>query len=208
MYHARLHPEQYSHTFTTPQLSTLYDSLIYVTSTAVETLSDASKFPKEWLFQHRWGKGKKDAAMELPSGEAIKFLTVGGRTSCIVPSLQKKTGHVKAEVEGEEGVEGEDGEEEVQKESVKKSAKGKKKKVVKEEEKEEVEEKSTPKASKKRKASSEVVTKEEGDEENTGSPVGKKVKKAKGKNTSASSTATPEIESSGRRRSARLKKED
>lgn len=43
--------------------------------------------------KHRWGKGKKDAN-KLPNGASITFLKVGGRTSAVVPSVQKKTGAV------------------------------------------------------------------------------------------------------------------
>ena len=62
-------------------------------------MADSSKFPDEWLFNHRWGKGKKDAPTKLPNGAAITFLTVGGRTSCVVPSVQKKTGAVAADID-------------------------------------------------------------------------------------------------------------
>jgi len=102
MYQAKLHPEQYSDTFSEDQMKRLYDSLHYVCGLAVETLSDSSKFPEDWLFKHRWGKGKKDAKMALPNGERITFLTVGGRTSCIVPSVQKKTGKVAGDIKKEE----------------------------------------------------------------------------------------------------------
>ena len=61
-------------------------------------MADSSKFPDDWLFKHRWGKGKKDAATTLPNGAKITFLTVGGRTSCIAPSIQIKTGPVAADV--------------------------------------------------------------------------------------------------------------
>lgn len=66
--------------------------MLYVCQTAVDLLAESNKFPEEWLFKHRWGKGKKDAPTSLPNGEKIIFLTVGGRTSCVVPSIQKKTG--------------------------------------------------------------------------------------------------------------------
>lgn len=104
MYHARLHPEQYSDTFTSAQLKQLHTSILHICQTAVDLLADSSKFPDDWLFKHRWGKGKKDAATTLPNGAKITFLTVGGRTSCVVPSLQKKTGPVAADikVKGEE----------------------------------------------------------------------------------------------------------
>lgn len=102
MYHAKLHPEQYSDTFSAAQLKTLYNSIRYVCQTAVDLLADSHQFPDEWLFNHRWGKGKKDAPTKLPNGAAITFLTVGGRTSCVVPSVQKKTGPVTADIEGGE----------------------------------------------------------------------------------------------------------
>jgi formamidopyrimidine-DNA glycosylase len=101
MYHAKLHPEQYSHTFSSAQLKQLHKSILYVCQTAVDALADSSKFPDEWLFNHRWGKGKKDAPTTLPNGEKIAFLTVGGRTSCICPSIQKKTGAVAGDVKKE-----------------------------------------------------------------------------------------------------------
>lgn len=98
LYHAKLHPEQYSNTFTPDQLKQLHTSILHICQTAVDLLADASKFPDDWLFSHRWGKGKKDASTTLPNGAKITFLTVGGRTSCIAPSIQKKTGPVAADV--------------------------------------------------------------------------------------------------------------
>ena len=63
--------------------------------------------------RHRWGKGKEGGG-RLPNGDKIIFLKVGGRTSAVVPSVQKKTGPVAADVskdandteEGEEDGEG------------------------------------------------------------------------------------------------------
>ena len=97
---AKIHPEQYSNTLTPAQMKQLHKSIHYVCSTAVELLAESDKFPEHWLFKHRWGKGKKDDPQQLPSGEKIKFLTVGGRTSAIVPSVQKKTGQVAGDVNG------------------------------------------------------------------------------------------------------------
>lgn len=90
IYQARLHPEQHCDEFDDNDVATLYKAVKYVCDTAVELLGDSDKFPGDWLFNHRWGKGKKDSASVLPNGEKIAFLTVGGRTSCIVPNLQKK----------------------------------------------------------------------------------------------------------------------
>ena len=63
------------------------------------------------LMEHRWKKGKGES--KLPNGEKIIFLTVGGRTSAVVPSVQKKTGNMsnaaeEAETEAGIGGEGED----------------------------------------------------------------------------------------------------
>jgi formamidopyrimidine-DNA glycosylase len=70
--------------------------------------------------KHRWVKGKKDAA-KLPNGDRIIFLTVGGRTSAVVPSVQKKTGEVAGDVPKDAGKSESNGSE----------AKGKAKKSIK-----------------------------------------------------------------------------
>ena len=75
----------------------------YVCDTSVDVLADSEKFPEHWLFKHRWGKGKKNQPSVLPNGEKIVFLTVGGRTSAVVPSVQKKTGAVSKDVSDEDG---------------------------------------------------------------------------------------------------------
>lgn len=109
MYHAKMHPEQYSNTLSAEQIKHLHESIHYICGTAVDLLADSEQYPEQWLFKHRWGKGKKDAPKTLPSGEKITFLTVGGRTSAVVPSVQKKTGPVAKEMSKDEsGGEAED----------------------------------------------------------------------------------------------------
>ncbi|GAE00266.1 formamidopyrimidine-DNA glycosylase, putative [Paecilomyces variotii No. 5] len=98
LYHAKIHPEQYSNTLTDDQIKQLHTSIHYVCDTSVELLADSEKFPEEWLFKHRWGKGKKNKPAVLPNGEKIVYLTVGGRTSAVVPSVQKKTGPVSKDI--------------------------------------------------------------------------------------------------------------
>lgn len=92
MYQAKLHPEQYSDDFSDEDIAKLYKAVTYVCDTAIDVLADSDRFPADWLFHHRWGKGKKDHPTSLPTGEKIVFITVGGRTSCVVPSVQRKTG--------------------------------------------------------------------------------------------------------------------
>ncbi|PSN73119.1 TPR-like protein [Corynespora cassiicola Philippines] len=130
MYQARLHPEQYSNSFSDAQVKRLHDAMMYVCKTAVDLLADSDKFPEDWLMKYRWGKGKKETP-RLPNGAKITFLKVGGRTSAIVPSLQKKTGAVAADVEDDAEESGNESTEEIK---PKKEAKGKLKAVKKESE--------------------------------------------------------------------------
>lgn len=116
MYQARLHPEQYSNTFSDEQVKKLHDAMMFVCNTACDALGDSDQFPEDWLMKHRWGKGKKDAN-KLPNGAKITFLKVGGRTSAIVPSVQKKTGTVAGDVS--EGASADEDEDEDVKEEVK-----------------------------------------------------------------------------------------
>lgn len=53
------------------------------------------------LSRYRWDKGKK-ASNVLPNGEKIVHLTVGGRTSAVVPSRQKKTAAVAGDMDSED----------------------------------------------------------------------------------------------------------
>ena len=96
LYQAKLHPEQYCHTFSDEQIKSLHDSIVAVCTTAVDTHADTSRFPENWLMKHRWGKGK-EGGDKLPNGDRIVHLKVGGRTSAVVPSVQKKTGQVAAD---------------------------------------------------------------------------------------------------------------
>ncbi|EXM09424.1 Formamidopyrimidine-DNA glycosylase N-terminal domain-containing protein [Fusarium oxysporum II5] len=93
LYQAKLHPEQYCDQFNDAQIATLYEMIRYVCQTAVDKLGDSDEFPEHWLFNYRWGKGAKGAAIKLPNGEKLAFITVGGRTSCYAPGVQKKTGN-------------------------------------------------------------------------------------------------------------------
>jgi formamidopyrimidine-DNA glycosylase len=101
LYQARIHPEQYCNTFDDNQIKELHDCLMSVCTIAVETLGDSTKFPETWIMKYRWDKGKK-ASNVLPNGEKIVHLTVGGRTSAVVPSRQKKTAAVAGDIDSDE----------------------------------------------------------------------------------------------------------
>jgi ribosomal protein S13 len=54
LYHARIHPEHRCNVLSEDQISSLYKNVKYVCQTAVDVNADASKFPDNWLFRHRW----------------------------------------------------------------------------------------------------------------------------------------------------------
>lgn len=101
LYQAKFHPEQYCDEFSAEQIDKLFESIRYVCQFAVDKLGDSDQFPQDWLFHYRWGKGQKGAASHLPSGEKLAFITVGGRTSCYAPEVQKKSGRVAPGVKEE-----------------------------------------------------------------------------------------------------------
>ncbi|KAF2486828.1 hypothetical protein BDY17DRAFT_292181 [Neohortaea acidophila] len=183
LYQARVHPEQYCNTFGDEQIKTLHDALIGVCTLAVETLADSKQFPADWIMKYRWDKGKKDANV-LPNGEKIVHLKVGGRTSAIVPSRQKKTGAVAADVEDEDADD-----------ALEEPAKGKKRKSKVEEDESEAE-KPAKKGRGRKSTETNGVKEEEPDEE---TPA-KKGRSAKATPTKAEKPATP-----GSRRSARTR---
>ncbi|KAH6605810.1 formamidopyrimidine-DNA glycosylase [Trichoderma cornu-damae] len=203
LYQARLHPEQYSDTFEDKEVARLHESIRYVCQLAVDKLGESDEFPDHWLFNYRWGKGGKDAATKLPNGEKLAFITVGGRTSCYAPGVQKKTGAVVSGAKAEPVKSSESGKS--------KSAKGKPavKGVPKEEEEEEAVEEEKPKRSRKQAAAvkEEPGESEEEEEEEEVPPAKKRRGRAAAEKSKPFPVKKDEAEEdAGRRRSSRLKK--
>lgn len=94
MLHARLHPEVRVNTLSPTQVQRLHEAIRYITETAVAVNSDGSQFPPTWLFHYRWpsDRRKQTAASLLDGQHPIRFITVGGRTTVLVPDLQQRRG--------------------------------------------------------------------------------------------------------------------
>lgn len=86
LYHCRLHPDQ-TH-LTMEESEKLVAMLSNVLKTAVQCLEDNKPFPEDWIFHKRWAR-KKDNLKDA-KGRDISFIQSAGRTSVIVPSIQKK----------------------------------------------------------------------------------------------------------------------
>jgi len=85
LFQSNIHPESVTKNITGEKLDALLDSIKYVSDTAVDCCTQSKAFPKNWLFHYRWDR----KLTQLPTGESIKTLKVGGRTSVYIPSKQK-----------------------------------------------------------------------------------------------------------------------
>lgn len=90
LYRSRLHPNQSF--LTKSEASKLVSEIHHVLSTAVTCLNDEEEqLPEQWLFHRRWRGGDNTGANPKDcNGMKISFVKSGGRSSAIVPSLQKK----------------------------------------------------------------------------------------------------------------------
>jgi len=85
LYQARLDPRRPAGGLADGEVQRLGRKLAEVTRRAVAVDADKERFPRTWLFHHRWGRR---AGARTARGEAIEFLRVGGRTTAWVPSVQ------------------------------------------------------------------------------------------------------------------------
>lgn len=90
LYQAAIHPEQAY--LTLDQATILREKLHFILDTAISCLSCREEFPASWLFHCRWSKRASNSgnAIKDPQGRSVVFLKAGGRTSAVVPSIQKK----------------------------------------------------------------------------------------------------------------------
>lgn len=96
LYHARIHPNEVLSS-KIPKgdsvdsiIERLYNSVLYVCELSVRVEGDVSQFPSNWLMIYRWGKRRKNSPKpKTDEGYEVDHVTVGGRTSCFVPKLQK-----------------------------------------------------------------------------------------------------------------------
>mmetsp|Transcript_33846 Transcript_33846/g.81413 ORF Transcript_33846/g.81413 Transcript_33846/m.81413 type:complete len:356 (-) Transcript_33846:92-1159(-) len=88
LYQCRMHPDQ--NYLTELQCHNLLFKLHGILEEAVSCLHKGEEFPSEWLFHYRWSNKGKGTTSQDFNGKTITFVTSGGRTSAVVPSLQKK----------------------------------------------------------------------------------------------------------------------
>jgi formamidopyrimidine-DNA glycosylase len=98
LYQAGMDPHRICSSLRPAEIKNLHNCMMRILRKAVAVDADASRFPKSWLFHHRWGK----KATHTAAGEQIRFDQIGGRTTAWVPSRvhltlpQKKIHHLHA----------------------------------------------------------------------------------------------------------------
>ena len=85
LYQARLSPHHLASTLNPTQIRALYKQTLAVVQKAVDVDADYERFPKDWIFQNRWGKVKNSKTLR----GKIRHEEVGGRTTAWVPGWQR-----------------------------------------------------------------------------------------------------------------------
>jgi formamidopyrimidine-DNA glycosylase len=86
LYQARLDPRRRARSLTDPEIARLRAALRRVMDTSVRRSDDSDRYPRGWLFHRRWGRNPRAVTI---TGERIRHITVGGRTTAWVPTRQR-----------------------------------------------------------------------------------------------------------------------
>ena len=86
LYQARLSPHRLTSKLTAAEVARLRTKLLTVIKRSVSVAADYDRYPRTWLFHHRWGK--QEGAV-TSAKHRIRHDTIGGRTTAWVPGLQK-----------------------------------------------------------------------------------------------------------------------
>ncbi|MCZ7677645.1 MAG: bifunctional DNA-formamidopyrimidine glycosylase/DNA-(apurinic or apyrimidinic site) lyase [Sandaracinaceae bacterium] len=84
LYQARLDPRRAVGSLSPAEVRRLREAIRRVVRTAVDLDADADRYPRSWLFHHRWEKDTRTAR-----GERVLHATIAGRTTAWVPSRQR-----------------------------------------------------------------------------------------------------------------------
>jgi formamidopyrimidine-DNA glycosylase len=85
LYQARLRPHRRASGLLPEETARLRARLLAIVKRAVSVDADSDRFPRGWLFHHRWGRNRE---ARTTKGEKITHATIGGRTTAWVESRQ------------------------------------------------------------------------------------------------------------------------
>jgi formamidopyrimidine-DNA glycosylase len=86
LWRARIHPEATGNNLSPYKTARLFDEIKAVCEDALRVIgTNWGDPPDSWLFNHRW---RRDGICPV-SGRPLEYITVGGRTTCFSPAIQK-----------------------------------------------------------------------------------------------------------------------
>jgi formamidopyrimidine-DNA glycosylase len=88
LFQARIAPRRPARSLSDAELDRLRDRLRAVVRTAVRVGADSKRFPRRWLFHRRWRRWRRRPGVTV-AGDAIRWETIGGRTTAWVPAVQR-----------------------------------------------------------------------------------------------------------------------
>jgi len=98
LWRSAIHPESRAGDLDQSQVKALYRRIRAVCRDALKVIApDWSRPPDTWLFNHRW----KDGGSCPKTGEPLRRIQVGGRTTCFSPARQRKQSQSKSEFPAE-----------------------------------------------------------------------------------------------------------
>jgi formamidopyrimidine-DNA glycosylase len=86
LYQARVAPQRPAGSLSAREAERVRRAIRRVVTTAVRAGADSDRYPRTWLFHHRWGR---NARAVTARGERIRHDTIGGRTAAWVPAVQR-----------------------------------------------------------------------------------------------------------------------
>ncbi|MGZ3653560.1 MAG: Fpg/Nei family DNA glycosylase [Bdellovibrionota bacterium] len=86
LFQAGIAPKRIAADLSAAEVGRIRAKTLSIVKTAVAAGADYERFPKSWLFHHRWGK---NAAARTAANGKIIHEEIGGRTTAWVPSVQK-----------------------------------------------------------------------------------------------------------------------
>jgi formamidopyrimidine-DNA glycosylase len=85
LYQARIAPQRRANSLSTDEAKRVRQRIKSVVEKAVAVNAEKKRFPRTWLFHHRWGRNSEAITTR---GERIRHVTIGGRTTAWVPEVQ------------------------------------------------------------------------------------------------------------------------
>jgi len=86
LYQSRISPKRVASSLDPREIARLRRAIASVVKKAVDVGANSDRYPRTWLFEHRWGGGRGSQSI---GGHTIIREEVGGRTTAWVPSVQK-----------------------------------------------------------------------------------------------------------------------